>query len=99
MWHMTDEDVELEWEKTRDIDNPLSPWVQVQGEFKLILGFFNQPPFREVHVILIACILKSYKDELNLDDLGNFHDRPPLDIVINKFKMAKVSFIVVKNHY
>ena len=26
---MTAEEVEAEWEKTRDIDNPLSPWVQV----------------------------------------------------------------------
>ena len=26
---MTPEEVEAEWEKTRDIDNPLSPWVQV----------------------------------------------------------------------
>lgn len=26
---MTSEEVEAEWEKTRDIDNPLSPWVQV----------------------------------------------------------------------
>ena len=26
---MTKEEVEAEWEKTRDIDNPLSPWVQV----------------------------------------------------------------------
>ena len=26
---MTQAEVEAEWEKTRDIDNPLSPWVQV----------------------------------------------------------------------
>ena len=26
---MTPKEVEAEWEKTRDIDNPLSPWVQV----------------------------------------------------------------------
>ena len=26
---MSKEDEEAEWEKTRDIDNPLSPWVQV----------------------------------------------------------------------
>ncbi len=26
---MTSEEVEAEWEKTRNIDNPLSPWVQV----------------------------------------------------------------------
>ena len=25
---MTKEEVEAEWEKTREIDNPLSPWVQ-----------------------------------------------------------------------
>ena len=28
-WNMTKEIEEAEWEKTRDIDNPLSPWVQV----------------------------------------------------------------------
>ena len=27
--HMTAEEVEAEWEITRNIDNPLSPWVQV----------------------------------------------------------------------
>jgi len=59
-WHMTAEEEEAEWEKTRDIDNPLSPWVQV------------------------------YKGELNLSDGENFHDRPPLEIVINKFRMAKI---------
>jgi hypothetical protein len=26
---MTKEEEEAEWEKTRDIDNPLSPWIQV----------------------------------------------------------------------
>ena len=26
---MTKEDEEAEWEKTRDIDNPLHPWIQV----------------------------------------------------------------------
>ncbi len=26
---MTPEEIEAEWEKTRDIDNPLNPWVQV----------------------------------------------------------------------
>ncbi|XP_023324732.1 urea-proton symporter DUR3 isoform X2 [Eurytemora carolleeae] len=32
-WHMTKEDEEAEWEKTRDIDNPLHPWIQVyKGE-------------------------------------------------------------------
>eukprot|EP00088_Acartia_fossae_P002402 TRINITY_DN10975_c0_g2_i3.p1 TRINITY_DN10975_c0_g2~~TRINITY_DN10975_c0_g2_i3.p1 ORF type:complete len:661 (-),score=169.34 TRINITY_DN10975_c0_g2_i3:383-2365(-) len=60
-WHMTKEEVEAEWEKTRDIDNPLSPWVQV------------------------------YKGELNLEDCENFHDRPPLEIVIRKFRAAKIT--------
>merc|ERR1719234_1397186 len=50
---------EAEWDKTRDIDNPLSPWVT------------------------------KYKGELNLDDGENFHDRPPLEIVIRKFRTAK----------
>ena len=26
---MSKEQLEIEWEKTRDIDNPLTPWVQV----------------------------------------------------------------------
>jgi len=60
-WTMTPEDEEREWEKTRDIDNPLSPWVQV------------------------------YKGELNLEDGENFHDRPPLEIVIRKFRTAKLT--------
>jgi len=63
-WNMTKEQVEAEWEKTRDIDNPLSPWVQV------------------------------YKGELNLDDGENFHDRPPLEIVIRKFRAAKITAYV-----
>merc|ERR1711934_1071265 len=52
-WNMTPEIEEEEWDKTRDIDNPLSPWVT------------------------------KYKGELNLDD------RPPLEIVIRKFRTAK----------
>merc|ERR1712079_793063 len=58
---MTPEIEEAEWEKTRDIDNPLSPWVA------------------------------KYQGELNLDDVENFHDRPPLDIVIRKFRAAKIT--------
>jgi len=61
---MTPEIEEAEWEKTRDIDNPLSPWVA------------------------------KYKGELNLDDGENFHDRPPLDIVIRKFRAAKITAYV-----
>jgi len=60
-WNMTPEIEEEEWEKTRDIDNPLSPWVA------------------------------KYQGELNLDDVENFHDRPPLDIVIRKFRAAKIT--------
>ena len=44
---MTSEEVEAEWEKTRDIDNPLNPWVQVyKGELKLEEGahFHDRPP-------------------------------------------------------
>merc|ERR1719305_818801 len=59
--HMTAEEVEAEWERTRDIDNPLSPWVQV------------------------------YKGELNLEEGEHFHDRPPLDLVIRKFRPAKIT--------
>jgi len=32
-----------------------------------------------------------YKGELNLDDGENFHDRPPLEIVIRKFRAAKIT--------
>merc|ERR1712198_589372 len=60
-WNMTAEIEEEEWEKTRDIDNPLSPWVA------------------------------KYQGELNLDDVENFHDRPPLEIVIRKFRAAKIT--------
>merc|ERR1719147_378238 len=60
-WHMTPEIEEEEWDKTRDIDNPLSPWVT------------------------------KYKGELNLEDGENFHDRPPLEIVIRKFRAAKIT--------
>merc|ERR1719378_891624 len=60
-WNMTPEIEEAEWEKTRDIDNPLSPWVA------------------------------KYQGELNLDDVENFHDRPPLEIVIRKFRAAKIT--------
>ena len=36
---MTAEEVEAEWEKTRDIDNPLNPWVEVyKGKKKSIIG-------------------------------------------------------------
>merc|ERR1719150_1094923 len=58
---MTAEIEEAEWDKTRDIDNPISPWVT------------------------------KYKGVLNLDDGENFHDRPPLEIVIRKFRTAKVT--------
>jgi len=61
---MTAEEVEAEWEKTRDIDNPLNPWVEV------------------------------YKGELKLEEGANFHDRPPLDIVIRKFRAAKLTAYV-----
>ena len=56
---MTPEIEEAEWEKTRNIDNPLSPWVT------------------------------KYKAELNFEDYENPHDRPPLEIVLYKFRAAK----------
>ena len=56
---MNKEDVEEEWEKTRNIDNPLSPWID------------------------------NYKNELNLDEDDCINQRPPLDIVVQKFKAAK----------
>merc|ERR1711963_616268 len=61
---MTAEEVEAEWEKTRDIDNPLNPWVEV------------------------------YKGELKLEEGNNYCDRPPLDIVIRKFRAAKLTAYV-----
>ena len=60
-WNMTQEIEEEEWEKTRDIDNPLCPWVG------------------------------KYQGELNLSEVENFHDRPPLEIVIRKFRAAKIT--------
>jgi len=60
-WNMTQEIEEEEWEKTRDIDNPLCPWVG------------------------------KYQGELNLGEVENFHDRPPLEIVIRKFRAAKIT--------
>jgi len=63
-WNMTAEDVEAEWEKTRDIDNPLSPW------------------------------LEKYKGEMNLNDAENLCDRPPLELVIRKFRTAKITAYV-----
>merc|ERR1711874_419574 len=60
-WNMSPEIEEEEWEKTRDIDNPLCPWVG------------------------------KYQGELNLSEVENFHDRPPLEIVIRKFRAAKIT--------
>merc|ERR1719297_535544 len=61
---MSIDEIEAEWEKTRDIDNPLNPWVQV------------------------------YKGELKLEEGTNECDRPPLDIVIRKFRAAKLTAYV-----
>ena len=61
---MTKKEVEEEWEKTREIDNPLSPWVQI------------------------------YKGELNLEEGDCFYEKPPLDLVIQKFKTAKYTAYV-----
>merc|ERR1712183_284233 len=35
-----------------------------------------------------------YKGELNLEDGENFHDRPPMEIVIRKFRPAKITAYV-----
>ena len=58
---MTEKDEEAEWEKTRDIDNPLSPWVNL------------------------------YKGEIALDFQDNVSYRPPLDMVVEKFRTAKLT--------
>ena len=34
---MTPEEEEAEWDKTRDIDNPLYPWIQVTASLFLLL--------------------------------------------------------------
>ena len=34
-YNMTEEEADAEWEKTRDIDNPLSPWVAVYQVSKI----------------------------------------------------------------
>ena len=62
-WNMTKEMEEEEWNKTRDIDNPLSPWVA------------------------------KYKGELDLEmsDMKEFHEKPPLDLVVSKFRAAKLT--------
>ena len=60
---MTKEMEEEEWNKTRDIDNPLSPWVaKYQGEL-----------------------------DLEVSDLQEFHVKPPLDLVITKFRAARLT--------
>ena len=57
---MTKEDEEAEWEKTRDIDNPLHPWIQV----------FNKSLFNEIKVNnaeelgRVYYMFKVYKGEL-----------------------------------
>ena len=55
---MTAEEVEAEWEKTRDIDNPLNPWVEVyKGKNKSILGYENQ--FQMLEIFFICFIFKT----------------------------------------
>ena len=61
--NMTKEMEEEEWNKTRDIDNPLSPWVaKYQGEL-----------------------------DLEMSDMTEFHEKPPLDLVVSKFRAAKLT--------
>jgi hypothetical protein len=45
---MSKEEEEVEWEKTRDIDNPLSPWIQVRC-----------PPPSNISKIGIECTVHS----------------------------------------
>ena len=62
-WNMTKEMEEEEWRKTRDIDNPLSPWVsKYQGEL-----------------------------DLEVSDMKEFHEKPPMDLVVRKFMAAKIT--------
>ena len=61
--NMTKEMEEEEWNKTRDIDNPLSPWVsKYQGEL-----------------------------DLEVSDMKEFHEKPPMDLVVSKFRAAKIT--------
>ena len=61
--NMTKEIEEEEWNKTRDIDNPLSPWVaKYQGEL-----------------------------DLEMSDMKEFNEKPPLDLVVSKFRAAKLT--------
>ena len=61
--NMTKEMEEEEWNKTRDIDNPLSPWVsKYQGEL-----------------------------DLEVSDMREFHEKPPMDLVVSKFRAAKIT--------
>ena len=61
--NMTKEMEEEEWNKTRDIDNPLSPWVaKYQGEL-----------------------------DLEMSDMTEFHEKPPMDLVVSKFRTAKLT--------
>ena len=58
-----------------------------------------------IHVYCLRCtrencvesiymlLFKVYKGELNLEDGENFHDRPPLELVIKKFRAAKLTSI------
>ena len=60
---MTKEMEEEEWNKTRDIDNPLSPWVaKYQGEL-----------------------------DLEMSDMTEFHEKPPMELVVSKFRAAKLT--------
>ena len=60
---MTPAEVEEEWEKTRDIDNPLSPWVQkYTGELNLEDGdtFHDRPSLDTVITKFRAAKITAY---------------------------------------
>ena len=53
---MSKEEVEEEWEKTREIDNPLSPWVQkykVRNDKNFIYLLQYEMPFKYYGMFLI----------------------------------------------
>ena len=90
---MTKQEVEEEWEKTREIDNPLSPWVQKYKVHFLIK--FNHMNSNE-NPRFISKFLHNhnmpFQGELNLEEGDTFHDRPPLDIVIICNRIECISF-------
>jgi len=74
-------------------------WLDRLGESRYLMALKDlgekgivdpYPPLVDIDNPLSPWVTK-YKGELNLDDGENFHDRPPLEIVIRKFRAAKIT--------